>query len=327
MEHFHLPESKVRVVVPDMGAGYGGKHSGECAIEAARLAQSTGKPVKITWTRQEEFTWAYFRPAGVIDVRGGVNAAGRLSAWEFHNFNSGPSGLGTPYDVAAKREGFHPSDSPLRQGSYRGLAITANNFARESHMDDLARAANIDPLEFRRRNLKDARLLAVLDAAAGRFGWGNTVPAGHGVGLACGTEKGGFVACCAQISLEKVTRAVKVERVVTAFECGAIVNPEHLKNQVEGSVVMGLGGALFEAIHFAEGKITNASLSAYRVPRFSDVPELETILVDRRDLPPAGAGETSIMAIAPAIRNAILQLTGQHLNSLPLAPDGVPPVA
>jgi nicotinate dehydrogenase subunit B len=327
MEQFHLPESKVRVIVPDMGAGYGGKHSGECAIEAARLAQATGKPVKVTWTRQEEFTWAYFRPAGVIDARGAVDDSGRLAGWEFHNFNSGPSGLSTPYDVAAKREGFHPSDSPLRQGSYRGLASTANNFARESHMDSLARAANIDPLEFRRRNLKDARLLAVLDAASSRFGWGNTVPAGHGVGLACGTEKGGFVACCVQISLEKVTRAVKVERVVTAFECGAVVNPEHLKNQVEGSVMMGLGGALFEAIHFAEGKITNASLAAYRVPRFSDVPELETILVDRRDLPPAGAGETPIMAIAPAIRNAILQLTGQHLNSLPLAPDGVPPVA
>jgi nicotinate dehydrogenase subunit B len=327
MEQFHLPESKVRVIVPDMGAGYGGKHSGECAIEAARLAQATGKPVKVTWTRQEEFTWAYFRPAGVIDARGAVDDSGRLAGWEFHNFNSGPSGLSTPYDVAAKREGFHPSDSPLRQGSYRGLASTANNFARESHMDSLARAANIDPLEFRRRNLKDARLLAVLDAASKQFGWGNTVPAGHGVGLACGTEKGGFVACCVQISLEKVTRAVKVERVVTAFECGAVVNPEHLKNQVEGSVMMGLGGALFESIHFAEGKITNASLAAYRVPRFSDLPELETILVDRRDLPPAGAGETPIMAIAPAIRNAILQLTGQHLNSLPLAPDGVPPVA
>jgi nicotinate dehydrogenase subunit B len=327
MEHFHLPESKVRVIVPDMGAGYGGKHSGECAIEAGRLAQATGKPVKVTWTRQEEFTWAYFRPAGVIDVRGAVDDNGRLAGWEFHNFNSGPSGLGTPYDVAAKREGFHPSDSPLRQGSYRGLASTANNFARESHMDSLARAANIDPLEFRRRNLKDPRLLAVLDAASSRFGWGNAVPSGHGVGLACGTEKGGFVACCVQISLEKVTRAVKVERAVTAFECGAVINPEHLKNQVEGSVVMGLGGALFEAIHFGEGRITNASLAAYRVPRFSDVPELETILVDRRDLPPAGAGETPIMAIAPAIRNAILQLTGQHLNSLPLAPDGVPPAA
>ena len=327
MEHFHLPEAKVRVLVPDMGAGYGGKHSGECAIEAARLAKASGRPVKVTWSREEEFTWAYFRPAGVIDVRGAVDAAGRLTGWEFHNFNSGPSAIDTPYEVEAKRVAFHPADSPLRQGSYRGLAATANNFVRESQMDDLALAAGVDPLEFRRRNLKNERLLAVLNAAADRFGWGKRASGGHGYGLGCGTEKGSYVASCAQVSIDSATRAVRVERVVTAFECGAVVNPEHLKNQVEGSVVMGLGGALFEAIQFGGGRITNASLSAYRVPRFSDVPEMETILLDRHDLASAGAGETPIMAIAPAIRNAILQLTGQHLYSLPLAPDGVPPAA
>src|SRR5215469_5687603 len=119
-ETFRIPTTRVRVIMPDMGSGYGGQHTGECAIEAARLAKAAGKPVKVVWTREEEFTWAYFRPAGVIEVRGGVKEDGTLVAWECHNYNSGPSALGTPYTVPNQRSAFHPSHSPLRQGSYRG---------------------------------------------------------------------------------------------------------------------------------------------------------------------------------------------------------------
>jgi isoquinoline 1-oxidoreductase len=168
-EAFHLAEDKVRVIVPDTGSGYGGKHSGECAIEAARLARTAGRPVKVVWTREEEFRWAYFRPAGVIDVKSGTEADGRLVAWEMHNYNSGSSAIRTLYEAPNQHIEFHPGRSPLRQGSYRGLAATANHFARESHMDEIAAAVKLDPLEFRRRNLKDARLRAVLDAAAERF--------------------------------------------------------------------------------------------------------------------------------------------------------------
>src|SRR5436190_890032 len=137
-EAFHLSEDKVRVIVPDTGSGYGGKHTGECAVEAARLAKAAGKPVKLTWTREEEFTWAYFRPAGVIDIKSGVNAEGKVLTWECDNYNSGPAAITTPYDVPHQRIQFHQSNSPLRQGSYRGLAATANHFARESHIDELA---------------------------------------------------------------------------------------------------------------------------------------------------------------------------------------------
>ena len=115
--------------------------------------------------------------------------------------------------------------------------------------------------------------------------------------------------------------SVKVIRAVTAFECGAIVSPDHLRNQVEGSVVMGLGGALFEAVRFDEGKVTNPRFSLYRVPRFSDAPALETVLLDRKDLPSAGAGETPIIAIAPAIANALFAATGTRRRGLPLAPE------
>ena len=138
-EAFRLPEDRVRVIVPDMGSGYGGKHTGEQAIEAARLAKAAGQPVKLVYTRAEEFMWAYFRPAGVIDIAAGVGADGRLVSWEFDNWNSGTAGLQTPYAVANQRVAFHGSASPLRQGSYRGLAATANHYAREMHMDAVAR--------------------------------------------------------------------------------------------------------------------------------------------------------------------------------------------
>ena len=323
-EAFGIPESAVRVIVPDTGSGYGGKHTGEVAIEAARLAKGAGQPVKLIWTREEEFTWAYFRPAGVIEIHSGVMKDGSLAAWEFHNYNSGGSGIETPYEVPNKKVEFHATESPLRQGSYRGLAATANHFARESHMDDLANATGMDPLEFRLKNLKNERLRAVLQAAAEKFGW-KPLPAheSHGHGLACGVEKGGYVATCSEVSVTE--GKVKIERVVTAFECGAIVNPEHLKNQVEGGVIMGIGGALFEAIDFDNGRILNPHLANYRVPRFSDMPVLETVLLDRKDLPSAGAGETPIVGLAPAIGNAIFHATGVRIRSMPMVPKGVVP--
>jgi isoquinoline 1-oxidoreductase len=321
---FGLSPERVRVIVPDMGSGYGGKHRGEAAVEAARLAKAAGKPVKLVWTREEEFTWAYFRPAGVIDVSAGVLNDGTLAAWEMHNYNSGASAIRSPYDVPGQRAQFHSADSLLRQGSYRALAATANHFARESHMDDLAHAVGIEPLAFRLKNLKDERLRAVLEAAAKQFGWGNQKPAsGTGFGIAGGTEKGSYVASCAEVAADAKTGRVKVIRIVTAFECGAIINPDHLKNQIEGAAMMGLGGALFEAIQFADGKILNPRLSSYRVPRFADMPKIEAIVVDRKDLPSQGAGETPIVAIAPAIGNAIFNATGIRLRSLPMVPNGL----
>ena len=299
-EAFHLSEDRVRVIVPDMGSGYGGKHTGEVAIEAARLAKAAGKPVKLVWTRGEEFTWAYFRPAGVIDVKAALDARNRIVAWEFDNWNSGNAGIRTPYDIPNQRIQFHQSDSPLRQGSYRGLAATANHYAREMHMDAMARALEIDAVEFRLQHLKDQRIAAVLKAAAERIGWPKPSASGRSLGIACGTEKGGYIATAAELS--PTADGFRIERLVAAFECGAIVNPDGLRNQVEGAVVQGLGGALFEAIKFENGgHILNGSMSQYRVPRFKDVPPIDVVLLDRKDLPSAGAGETPIVCVAPAI--------------------------
>jgi len=321
---FHLPEGSVRVIVPDTGSAYGGKHTSDAAIEAARLARAAGRPVKVVWTREEEFTWAYFRPAGVIEIKSGIASDGALTAWEFHNYHSGASGIETPYVVANQRTEYHAVPLILRSGSYRGLAATANHFAREVHMDVLASAVKMDSLDFRRKNLSDERMRAVLEAAAKSFGWPRRkTQERQGFGIACGAEKGSYVATCAEVSVDRGSGAVRVARLVEAFECGAIVNPDGLRNQVVGAMIQGLGGALFEAIEFENGRIKNSRFSNYRVPRFRDVPEIEAVLLDRKDIPSAGAGETPIMAVAPAIGNAIFDATGVRLNNLPMVPNGL----
>ncbi|MBV8477806.1 MAG: xanthine dehydrogenase family protein molybdopterin-binding subunit [Acidobacteria bacterium] len=323
-EAFRIPEDRIRVLMPDTGSAYGGKHTGEAAIEAARLARAAKRPVKLCWTREEEFTWAYFRPAGVIDVSSAMRKDGTILGWEFHNYNSGAAGIRTFYDIDNQRIQYHPSRTVLRQGSYRALAATANHFARESYMDELAHWAKMDPLEFRLKNLKNERLRAAFEAAAQKFGWGQAKAfEGQGFGMGGGFEKGGNVVTCAEVAVDRRSGNINVVRLVTAFECGAVVNPDHLRNQIEGGNIMALGGALFEAIEFQSGQILNGRFSDYRLPRFSDVPKLETVLLDRKDLPSAGAGEGSLVGVAPAIANAIFDATGVRLRSLPLVPHGL----
>ena len=321
---FHLPQEKVRVLMPDTGSGYGGKHTGDAALEAARLARTAKRPVKVVWTREEEFTWAYFRPAGVIEISSAVNAAGKITAWEFHNYNSGTAGFRTYYDIPNQRIQFHPVNSPLRQGSYRGLAATANHFAREVHMDELAASLKIDPLEFRLNNLKDQRLRAVFEKGGEQFGWNSPPGVNHGFGVGGGFEKLGYVATFVEVSLKPQSGEIRIERVLTAFDCGAIVNPDGLRNQLIGANIMGLGGALFEAIEFEDGRIVNNVFSKYRVPRFRDIPPMDVLLIDRKDLPSVGAGEAPIVGIAPALANAIFRVTGIRTRSLPIGPTLVP---
>ncbi|MCZ7637387.1 MAG: molybdopterin-dependent oxidoreductase [Verrucomicrobia bacterium] len=318
---FRLAEEDVRVLVPDFGGGFGGKHTAEAAIEAARLAQTAGRPVQVHWTREEEFTWACFRPAAVIDVEATLDAAGRLTSWHFLNINSGGAAVDTPYRAGRTRSRYLASTSPLRQGSYRTLAATANNFAREAFMDELAAAAGADPLEFRLAHLDNERLRAVLEEAARRFRWRERVQqkeAGVGVGLACGTEKGSYVAACVEVVVDVAADQLTVRRVGEVFECGAVVNPDNLIAQVQGCILMGLGPALREEMRFAGGQMRNAAFSRYLVPRFADVPELDIHLLNRPDLASAGGGETPIIAIAPAIANAVFHATGRRVRAMPI---------
>lgn len=308
-----IPESQVRVITCDTGTGFGGKHSAEVMLEAARLAKAAGKPVRVAWSREEEFVCSYCRPAGVIDVRSGISAEGAILAWDFHNYNSGPASLPFSYSIPNYCCAFHRSDSPLRQGAYRSLAAAANAFARESHIDELAALAGQDPVEFRLRNLQDPRMREVLQRAAERFGWGKSRQA---AGVAINLEKDGYNAL--MVELEVAARKVRLLRMTMAFDCGAVLNPDNLRNQITGALIMGMGGALFEELLYDRTRVRNNRLSQYRVPRFSDVPPIEVILVDRREVTPAGAGESPITVVAPAIAAALFRATGKRIRALPL---------
>lgn len=318
---FHLGDQQVHVIVPDFGSGFGGKHTGEAGIEAARLARAAGHPVSLRWTRREEFTWAYFRPAAVIQIEAGLDDQNKLTCWHFVNINAGGSGIETPYRAGKHQSQSVRSESPLRQGSYRCLAATGNNFARESFMDELAAAGGVDPLEFRLAHLENSRLRDVLETAAQRFGWKERIKQKNpklGIGLACGTEKGSYVAACAEVEIDPAKKSIAVRRVCQVFDCGAILNPSNLLAQVQGAVIMGLGPALREEMAFENGEILNPCFRRYQVPRFADVPELDIHLLNRPDHDSAGAGETPIIAIAPAIGNAVFQATGMRLRSMPM---------
>jgi isoquinoline 1-oxidoreductase len=319
-----LDEDAVRVIVPDFGSAYGGKHTGECAIEAARIAKSAGKPIMLRWTREEEFSWAYFRPAAVIDVEATLDAQNRIATWYHVNINSGGNSIESPYDVPRKESRTVGSRPPLRHGSYRALASTANSFARESFMDELAAAAGADPLEFRLAHLNDGRLRPVLEDAAKRFKWSERIKnkkANHGVGLACSLDKGSYVACCVEVEISPTRNEIHVRHVVETFDCGPVMNPNNLRNQIEGAIIQGLGPTLREEMQFADGELKNATFMRYRVPHFKDVPTIETHAMNRKDVEAAGAGETPIIVIAPAVANAVFNAVGKRIRSMPLKLD------
>jgi isoquinoline 1-oxidoreductase len=321
---FGLADQAVRVVVPDFGGGFGGKHTGEAAVEAARLARAAGKPVSLRYTREEEFAWAYFRPAGVIECEASLDAAGRITSWHYVNIHSGGAALQTPYAIAnntCQNVDIPANLRALRTGSYRGLAATANAFARECFMEELAQAAGQDSLAFRVAHLQDQRLRDVLESAAKRFDW----PArsakkdpNTAVGLACATEKGGYTAACAQVTLNRAQNTFKIDHIAHVFECGKILNPLGLLQQIQGAIIQGLGPALREEMIFQDGRLQNGTFVDYKVPRFADVPSLDCFQLDRPDLPPAGAGETPLISVAPAIANAVSRALGKPIRQLPI---------
>jgi len=314
-----IPARNIRIIARDTGSGFGGKQRGELETEAARIARlRPGVTVRVAWSRQEEFERAYFRPAAVLEMKAALAPDGRIEAWEHHNYNSGASGLKPPYAFSDYWCGFHRStESSLRQGSYRSLAAAANTFARESFMDECAVAAVADPLKYRLLHIKDERLIHVAKRAADAFGWGKK-PKGQGVSL--NIEKNARMASMVRVEEGAEGEILVVEAVVVA-EFGAALNPGNLHNQLEGGFIQSLGFALSERIKWNSERIINSSLSAYRVPRFSDVPgSFRVILVDRRDLPPGGAGEAPVTLAAPAIANAWFSFRGERRRLLPLNP-------
>jgi len=314
---FGIPETDVRIISTEVGGGFGSKHRGECLQEAARLARAVGQPVRVSWTREEEFRMSYCRPAGLVEASSGFTDDGTVTAWEFHNFNSGAAGIIPPYAFANHWNGYHASDPVLRQGPYRSLSAVLNNFARETQMEEMAKQLDMDAVEFRLKNIDNARLRAAIERAAERFGWANEQGGnGRGFGMSANIEKGAHIALF--IELESDGNEARVLRAVIAFDCGAIINPDNLRHQIAGALIQGIGGALFEELRYDETRITNPHLSQYRVPRYADAPEIDIMLIDRRDEVSAGAGESPITMIAPAIGAALYQATGHRYRNLPM---------
>ena len=326
-----LRAEDVRVVTPYVGGGFGGKAAGQQAVEAARLAQAAGRPVQVAWTRAEEFFYDTFDPAAVVRVVSGMDANGRLTLWDYQVYGAGERATEVFYDVPNRRvrvyggagtAGYHP----FGVGPWRAPGANTNRFAAEQQIDAMASAAGVDPLEFRLRNTTDPRMLAVLRAVGQASGWQAAVAprrTGRGRGLACGIDAGSYVAHVAEVTVDRATGAVQVERVVCAQEMGIVVNPEGAKMQMEGCVTMGLGYALAEELRFGGGTVHDHNFDSYRLPRFSWVPAIETVLVPNDDLAPQGGGEPAIICMGAVVANAIFDATGARLLRLPMTPERV----
>lgn len=322
-QHFAVPEDHVHVIAPDIGGGFGSKSYYPVALEAARLAKLAGRPVRVAWSRIEETVWSTFRPAALIQVKSGFKSDGTIVAWEFNAYHAGERpmigrrGSESPYNIPNSKVVVSAGESPLRSGSYRSLGGAVNHFAREAHMDEIAAATGVDPGELRLRHLSQPRFRRVLETAMDRFGWTATKPpSGKGVGLGIGLDVGSYVALCLEADVQG--SEVKVSRVVSALDCGLVVNPEGAANQMEGAIVMGLGTALYEAIDFENGRLLNSGFARYRVPRINNAPQIEVHFVGDATTPSTGAGEPGIVPMAGALAGAVFDKTGQRVRELPI---------
>ncbi|HKJ81748.1 MAG TPA: molybdopterin cofactor-binding domain-containing protein, partial [Ignavibacteriaceae bacterium] len=326
-----IPEKNVRIIPPFLGGGFGGKSRNLQIIEAAKLAKLSGKPVQVAWTREEEFFFDSFRPAAVVKIKSGVNKDGKISSWDYKVYFAGERGSiefynipNTKTTVYGSNWGGVPGAHPFATGAWRAPANNTNTFARESQIDMMAAKAGIDPLEFRLNNLKDETMRGVLKAAAKKFGWKPAkTPSGRGYGIACGIDAGTSVAAIAEVEVNKKNGNVKVKRVVCAQDMGLSINPEGAAIQMEGCITMGLGYALREDIHFRGGDILDLNFDTYEIPRFSWLPEIETVIIDNKNAAPQGGGEPAIVIMGAVVANAIFDAAGARVKQLPMDPERV----
>ena len=322
-----IPEEKVRVITPFVGGGFGGKVASRQAEEAAFLAKLTGLPVQVAWTRAEEFFYDTFRPASVVRIKSGVGKSGKMVLWDYHVYSAGTRGAEQFYEIPNYRivsygSWMEPGNGhPFAIGAWRAPGAATNIFAREVQMNLMAAKVGADPLEFRLSNLKDERMIRVWEAAAKSFGWKpGKLPSGRGYGLASGIDADTYVAFMVEIELDKNSGQVRVKRITCAQDMGLVVNPEGARIQMEGCLTMGLGYALTEDIRFSDGRLKDTNFDTYQLPVFSDLPKIETILVDNRQHPPTGGGEPAIIGLGGAIATAIHDITGAVPRQMPLTP-------
>jgi CO/xanthine dehydrogenase Mo-binding subunit len=357
-----LTSANVRVVYVEAAGCYGHNAADDAAADAALLSQAVGKPVRVQWMRhQDEHAWEPLGPAMVMEVRGGLDHRGNLAAWDYQvwtpTHSSRPNGsagsllaglltnmaAGTPNQSGADRNANHTynfknnrvmvhwlNSSPLRASALRGLGSPQNTFANESFIDELAAAAGADPVEFRLRYLSDPRAKAVLDAVAKKSGWPHRpTPSqagfknGRGVAYVRYDRAEAYVGAVVDVEVNPTDGLVRVTRVVVAHDCGLIINPDGLRNQIEGNVIQATSRTLKEEVKFDRAMVTSLDWSGYPILRFPEIPEVIIELIDRPDQPSVGAGEATTSAIPAAIANAIFNATGIRLRAILFTPDRV----
>ncbi|HEY2919471.1 MAG TPA: molybdopterin cofactor-binding domain-containing protein [Candidatus Binatia bacterium] len=356
-----LSPANVRVVYIEAAGCYGHNAADDAAADAALLSQAVEKPVRVQWMRADEHAWEPLGPAMVLEVRGGLDHQGNVVAWDFNGWTPTHSGrpngsagsllagslvgmsAGKPNLSGAERNANHTynfknnrvmvhwlNSSPLRASALRGLGSPQNTFANESFMDELATAAGVDPVEFRLRHINDARARAVLEAVAKRAGWSNrpspqagSIKSGRGVAFVQYDRTEAYVAAVADVDVNPADGEVRVKRVTVAHDCGLIINPDGLRNQIEGNVIQAMSRALKEEVKFDRSVVTSLDWTLYPILRFPEIPEVIIELINRPDQPAVGAGEATTSAIAPAIANAIFNATSVRLRTIPFTPERV----
>jgi CO/xanthine dehydrogenase Mo-binding subunit len=343
-----------RVIVHTLlsGGGFGRRYMADFPVEAAQIAKVVGKPIKLVWTREDDMQHDFYRPAAYHHMTGAVDAQGKAVAWRHHLLSTSINAFwdpkapphksemdgasGVPYNIPNLRVEHTNAPSGVPVAWWRSVADAMNAFAVESFVDELAIAAKADPVQFRLQLLEPARMLKdpnadpsdderlsterlkrVLQTAAEKSRWGKPLPKGRARGVACHHSFGSYVAQVAEVSAGE-NGAPKVERVVSAVDCGVVINPNGAEAQSEGAIAYGLSAALYGAITIANGAAEQSNFDGYQVLRMSDMPEVEVYLVPSGD-DPGGLGEPGVPPIAPAVANAMFALNGKRLRKLPFS--------
>ncbi|HVP20744.1 MAG TPA: molybdopterin cofactor-binding domain-containing protein [Anaerolineaceae bacterium] len=362
-----VPNDRVRLINVEGAGSYGHNGADDVAADAVVLSREVGRPVRVQWSREQEFIWEPKGPAGIMEVDGGLDENGQVVAWDYRIWSpshasrsfiadqlltvhliTGQPAPPMPFAFGAERNArtnyafphqrvtvHYLANSLLRTSAFRSLGGTENTFANESFMDELAAAAQVDAIEFRLRYLNDPRAQEVIKAAATRAGWeahpsprlkrsqDGQVAFGRGIAFAQYENDQAIVATIINLQVDLTSGEVRVQDVVIAHDCGLIINPNGLKNQIEGNVIQSLSRALKEEVRFDQTRITSVDWESYPILKFTEVPEIEIILINRPHLPAVGAGEPSTVTTAAAVANAIFDATGARLRRLPFTPERV----
>ncbi len=333
-----LPEKKVRVLPQITSGTYGRNSSADAAIEAAILSKGSGRPVLLQWTREEEFAWSPSRPEAVLEVSAGLDAEGRIVAWRYDEHTNvhtaaglDPQVLGVtsgrnaipPYAEFPAKVTLHIEPTRLRTANFRSLAAAENVFAIESFMDELAVLAAEDPVQFRLRHTTDDRFRRVVERVAERSGWRERADGRRGRGIACTVYHGTYVAQVAEVEVS-LAGAVRLVKVWCVVDPGQTLNPEGVRNQIEGGIQQSASWALKEELLHRDGRVMNTGWDTYPIATFRDAPEsIEVFVEGDETAPPTGVGEPGAVPTAAAIANAVYAASGARLRSVPLTRERV----